>query len=149
MSLTADDKKYVERMQQVVRVLREVRDQGRLFDLGIWGTDVLENSDKDFPEGSCGTVMCAIGWVGLDPWFRRRGFCSIRDKTHLYAPLYRHQGYMDGSWEAVIEFFGMSRDDSYTIFTEGHYDDGYTVDDVINKVQGYIQDTYGDEHVVA
>ena len=149
MSLTTDDKKYLERIQQIVRVLREVRDQGRLFDLGLWGTDDLENSDKDFPEGSCGTVMCAIGWVGLDPWFRRRGFCTTSYAPNNFEPQFSRNGYKDTSWEAVREFFDMSGTSAHNLFSERDYDEGYTVDDVIHNVQEYIEYTYGDEYVVA
>ena len=147
---------YRERMRQVVRVLCEVKEQGRLFSLSNWGTDdpisikhfIL---DGTIPEGSCGTVACAIGHVGLDPWFNRRHFMLEKYNKCEAEPTFRVNGrkYKYRAWYAVRKFFNLSYDDSENMFMERYYDDGYTIDDVIARVNEYISSTYGAEYVVA
>jgi hypothetical protein len=55
----------IERWTHVERVLVNMpeHDRQRHWDMGTWG----EVND-------CGTVACAAGHCGLDPWFRERGF---------------------------------------------------------------------------
>lgn len=55
----------IERWQNVDRVLDAMPEHERQkhWDMGVWG----EKTD-------CGTVACAAGQCGLDPWFRERGF---------------------------------------------------------------------------
>lgn len=58
-------KQLIERWQNVERVLRELPPhvKRKHFDMATFGY-----------ETECGTVACAAGHCGLDPWFRRRGF---------------------------------------------------------------------------
>lgn len=58
--------KYVERLKQLRRVVAAV--PRRRFDLNIIAR-----------KSGCGTVGCAFGHAGLDPWFRRRGLCTTPD----------------------------------------------------------------------
>jgi hypothetical protein len=55
----------IERWQNVLRVLRALtpHERKRHFDMSWWGLKT-----------DCGTVACAAGHCGMDPWFRRRGF---------------------------------------------------------------------------
>ena len=55
----------IERWENAVRVLRALtpHERRKHFNMEFWG----EKTD-------CGTVGCAAGHCGLDPWFRRRGF---------------------------------------------------------------------------
>lgn len=55
----------IERMEQMLRVLGGLNKHERRkhFNMGTWGEKT-----------PCGTVACAAGHAGLDPWFRRRGF---------------------------------------------------------------------------
>lgn len=55
----------VQRWENVLRVLQEMTTHERRnhFDMNYWGRKT-----------PCGTVGCAAGHCGLDPWFRRRGF---------------------------------------------------------------------------
>lgn len=57
--------KFVERWEQCLRVLKALtpHERRRHWDMGWYGTKT-----------ECGTVACAAGHCGLDPWFRRRGF---------------------------------------------------------------------------
>lgn len=58
------DKERIERWEQVYRVLSEMtlHEKRNHFDMGNWGYDT-----------PCGTIACAAGHCGMDPWFRRRG----------------------------------------------------------------------------
>jgi hypothetical protein len=54
----------IERWEQAVRVLEGLDEHTRTqhWDMGVWGRRT-----------PCGTVACAAGHCGLDPWFRERG----------------------------------------------------------------------------
>lgn len=56
---------FTERWENAERVLNAMPEHERLkhFDMGSWGY-----------KNHCGTIACAAGQCGLDPWFRRRGF---------------------------------------------------------------------------
>jgi hypothetical protein len=55
----------IERWQNAERVLESMPQHERQhhWNMGFWGEKT-----------SCGTIACAAGHCGLDPWFRRRGF---------------------------------------------------------------------------
>lgn len=57
-------KQKVERWEQLKRVLKALtpHERRKHFDMGTWGYKT-----------ACGTVACAAGHAGMDPWFRRRG----------------------------------------------------------------------------
>jgi hypothetical protein len=61
----ATTEQLIERWANVLRVLRGLsrHERKKHFNMNWWG-------DKT----ACGTVACAAGHCGLDPWFRRRGF---------------------------------------------------------------------------
>lgn len=56
--------RQIERWENVLRVLRKLTPHQRRkhWDMSQWGVKT-----------DCGTVACAAGHCGLDPWFRRRG----------------------------------------------------------------------------
>ena len=112
-------KLHKERLLQVVRVLDELP-KGKKLDLGTWY--------------ECGTVACACGWSGQDPWFRRRGFRSekTRGKGRVY---FKNQG--DG--EAVQEFFGLSLHHTAYLFFPYRYERG-SKRDVINRIKRFVSD---------
>jgi hypothetical protein len=58
-------RQQIERWQNVERVLHKMPEHERQkhWDMATWGEKT-----------ACGTVACAAGHCGLDPWFRRRGF---------------------------------------------------------------------------
>jgi hypothetical protein len=62
-SITPREK--IERWENVLRVLKGLTPHQRAhhWDMESWGYNT-----------HCGTVACAAGHCGLDPWFRRRGF---------------------------------------------------------------------------
>src|SRR5258708_4642058 len=61
----AELNELIERWDNVERVLVSMpeHERQRHWNMGTWG----EVTD-------CGTVACAAGHCGLDPWFRERGF---------------------------------------------------------------------------
>lgn len=150
MVLTPDQVKFGERIEELLRVLYDVRREGRLFNLSIWGStnmgDVVDR-DLDVPEDSCGTVACAIGWVGLDPWFRRRGFSSNQvPGSRLYEPIYRHSGDEDHGWNAVCVFFNLTLEAARRLFGLSTDHEDNTLDIVIERVQHFYSDIYGKEY---
>lgn len=54
----------IVRWENVLRVLRGLsrHERKKHFDMGTWGEKT-----------ECGTVACAAGHCGLDPWFRKNG----------------------------------------------------------------------------
>lgn len=66
-------KQLVERWENVLRVLRALTPHQRKkhWDMETYG----EVTD-------CGTVACAAGHCGMDPWFRRRGFKATPVDSH-------------------------------------------------------------------
>lgn len=67
--------RMIERWEQLIRVLRELpaHEKRYHFDMGTW-----------IMETECGTVACAAGWAGLDPWFRRRGLATERNSNTIF-----------------------------------------------------------------
>ena len=145
--MNREDTQLLERTQQIVRVLREVRDDGRNFSLSVWGEEIHE-------EDKCGTVACAIGWMGFNPWFRRRGFCMVVDDENedqgqkMYLPRFSHQGGVYEGWDAVTRFFGIGEPQQNWLFIAAYYPEDYTIDTVIDRVNSHISENYGAEHVV-
>lgn len=106
----------LERWKNCLRVLRALTPHERKnhFEMSKWG----EKND-------CGTVGCAAGHCGLDPWFRRRGLKMAFDALG--------DGYFVGKYmDAPDDFFiyGASR-----IF----YDDG-TYAQVVKRVKNLIKE---------
>lgn len=125
----------------LVKLPKHVRTEH--WNMGHWGI-VTE----------CGTVCCAAGHCGLDPWFRKRGlklkpvklaevirnelYIENSDNTpHTLAEaekmgLTRGQGGFENDVD-VKEFFG---DQCHTIFGNG---DSRSVNDVIAEIRNHIK----------
>jgi len=94
------EKKYIERLEQVIRVLEELPREKK-FDITTFMV--------------CGTTACACGWAGADPWFRRRGFKTEKYETlYEYDVFYKHMNGMN----AVREFFGLDLTQSHHLFIQ-------------------------------
>lgn len=89
--------KYIERFEQLIRVLRGLsrHEREKHLDMNTWGE-----------ETECGTTCCAAGFAGLDPWFKRRGF-SLK---HSHGPTKVVATRNNRGWDAVKEFFGYEPD---------------------------------------
>lgn len=106
--------RQIERWEQVLRVLRGLtrHQRRRHWNMGTWGEKT-----------PCGTVACAAGFCGLDPWFRRRGL-----KNNFTS------GFSDWQGEEVGEFFG--HEGSEEIFYNPEH---RTVGEVIRQVRKYLK----------
>ncbi len=99
------EKKYKERLQQVVRVLEELPKKKR-FNLARFMT--------------CGTTACALGWAGDDPWFRRRGFKTfVLQGWHFLG--YNISFADETGMDAARSFFALTTNESHHLFICGEY----------------------------
>ena len=116
------EKKYTERLEQVVRVLKELPKEKK-FNLTTFMT--------------CGTTACACGWAGTDPWFRRRGFRTGKFGTgrHGYSVFYRE---FEGM-EATRKFFGIDFGTSRHLFLHEEGKDG-SKRAVIRRLKSFIKE---------
>lgn len=71
----------------------------------------------------CGTVACAAGHCGLDPWFRARGLKTVFQRGHS-------SGDSVGSWE---NFFGETGTRIFMCVSPR------SVDDVISEIREHIK----------
>lgn len=92
----------IERLQQLRRVVLEAPAE-RFHMLG-WEDQAI-----------CGTVRCAVGWAGVDPWFTAQGFAII-----LATPELTLEDDAFSGWGAVEEFFDLSGDDADALFSGEH-----------------------------
>ena len=89
-----DIDRTVDRLRQVVRVLEELPKDGKhRFGLQTWSS-----------VWGCGTTACAVGWAGLDPWFRRRGLKVSANNNWIE---FRESSNV----EAANKFFGLDEDE--------------------------------------
>lgn len=99
-----------EKLGQVIRVLDEVIEQNRGFNICSW-----------LQELECGTAACAIGYAAQDQWFIDRGLHLVKGEMSFakiaFWPMY--DGYSD--FTAINKFFGLSRVESMYLFSNGDY----------------------------
>ncbi len=119
-------KQSKERLKQVVRVLRELPPEKK-FDMTLWL--------------KCGTVGCAIGWAGSDPWFTKHSFKMVttvitRQKTKNYEPEYKNHV---GSG-AVMKFFNLDRQSVRHLFMSGSYNKNVRQGTVIKRIERFIKE---------
>lgn len=103
----------IERWSNAGRVLAEMPEHERQnhWDMGTWGKKT-----------DCGTIACAAGHCGLDPWFREHGFKTVFPK-----------GSREARMPNVPDFFGV--EGSSRIFYNAHQ---RPVETVIDEVRSYI-----------
>ncbi len=119
------EKKYTERLEQVVRVLKELPKEKK-FNLTTFMT--------------CGTTACACGWAGTDPWFRRRGFKTEKYLRPLHGNVfYREKGRMFEGMEAARKFFGIDFRTSTQLFVHEEGKDG-SKRTVIRRLKSFIKE---------
>ncbi len=118
-----------ERFSQLLRILYEVRDGSKHFDIKEWAINY---------DNTCQTTACAIGWAAMDPWFNARG---LRLGVHrmpviidLTPPNYGEYRETYRRWFAVMKFFNISNETAYNLFArEG------TIDEVIQRIKVYLE----------
>lgn len=85
---------HIRRFKELIRVMQALTPKQRKheFDMKNWSKIT-----------SCGTVKCAAGWAGSDPWFRKRGFRTRESVfSNTLVPTFRGLA----GWVAVYRFFG-------------------------------------------
>jgi len=107
----------IARWENVLRVLRALTPHERKqhWDMGTWGHRT-----------ECGTVACAAGHCGIDPWFTKRGFQTFEDKDDT--------SFKSGISNDVRTFFGL--DGANEIFYDSN---PRPVGKVIREVRAYIK----------
>lgn len=85
--------RMIERWEQLIRVLRELpaHEKKKHFNMGVWITKT-----------KCGTVACAAGWAGLDPWFRRRGLKVQLDDCTLFPQHQPHTFFDSRGYHLIL-----------------------------------------------
>lgn len=133
--------KQIERWEQAKRVLKGLTPHERRqhFDMSVFGERT-----------SCGTVACAAGHCGLDPWFNRRGLVmEFRPEKNTWKKIDSETG--EGLEERVItdyvakdnfdvdveRFFGPRT--NMVFFVGGER----TVPEVIREIEGQIREMKG------
>lgn len=136
----------VEALKQMIRVLRTVQqneNQRAKFHLDAWtyakGGAVNISALK--PETlACGTTACACGFAGIDPWFNEQGFYLKPYQGfsgQRFEPAYKGRE----GWEAVEEFFGLSKKQATKLFSVSCYwCDEITPQDVINRIESLLKE---------
>ena len=87
----------IEAMRQLERVMTEVVEQKKPFDMGSF-TGIT----------SCDTSHCVAGWAMEDPWFKEQGLTPGMGGVPLYQEL--------SNGEALEKFFGLSWDSTNQLF---------------------------------
>lgn len=106
----------IEAMQNLVRVLREVEEQKKPFDMEDWFADYDAIDD-------CATAACAAGWCYRDQWFKKNNF---PDPSYPRSDL--------------SIFFDISGDESDRLFIPNFYIDGGELSSVIARAQEMIDE---------
>ena len=106
----------IEAMQNLVRVLREVEEQKKPFDMEYWFADYDAIDD-------CATAACAAGWCYRDQWFKENNFPD---------PSYTRSN--------LDIFFDISWDESDRLFIPNFYIDGGELSSVIARAQEMIDE---------
>ena len=96
------------------------------FDVGVW-------------DDGCG-CRCAIGWAGMDPWFRRQGFKLVEQDGQIGPVLIKDHVWVAGGWEAVRLFFDLSHADANYLFHPWSYEFGYAAaEDVQARIRRLLE----------
>lgn len=153
----------IEAMNQLIRVLTNVQNTPELaiaFNLDDWmstytkedyneltekyGGDFADDSKRIMIPHKCGATACAVGYAGLDPWFRARGLSTSIDGDVKYVLPGENEdddGAYDG-FDAAAEFFGISADNAFYLFSDVSYADRSATgpDQVITRIKQMIED---------
>lgn len=125
---------YLTRMDEGIRVMREVIAAEKPFSLLFWHMDEHELNEHFGPgwkhgiasgnmEHSCQTVACAIGWISADPWHRAQGLRmgAYEDGPHTPFLRDRRTNRILTEWKAVSAYFRITIDEGEALF--GSHDD--------------------------
>ena len=156
------------KLAEVLRVLKQVSEKQELtesFNLRDWmdgesvDEEVLEAQEAEFKEADqkgatlihiphkCGTTACAVGYAGLDPWFRARGLKTDNYGGISYHRRIQHEGLdISGGWHGVIQFFECTGTEARVLFDPDYYSEettnGGTLNDVIARIEQVLAGTF-------
>lgn len=100
------EKANLEAIVRLVTILETTPDEK--FNIGSW---------------SCGTVYCAVGLAGCDPWFNSKGLHLDKDGDIAFNPE-NWKGYYPAQqvhWGAIVEMFGISYEEAEWLFSGMEY----------------------------
>lgn len=100
----------IEALHQLRRVLKQVRDEKRPFEITGWSRATKDGGvppPLTTPVNECGTASCAAGWAARDPWFIERGFVLEERKVWTDPVLYPRWKSFSGTL-ACTAFFDIS-----------------------------------------
>lgn len=122
----------IKALKQLVRVLQTVASQPKLakaFHMSCWfdaelGAQNVNSIHASYEHylrtdtplalpAECGTTACAVGYAGLDTWFRKQGLTTLVDGTIEFDGM--------GYFPAVAKFFDIKWDDAEYLFKEEKY----------------------------
>ena len=99
----------IERLKHLIVILEHVDEEVTANSQGRFGFDI----NNWFEEDDCGTVACALGWAAIDPKFQAEGLFIDKNSEPEFEGAVT---YLAGS-----HFFGISVDESCTLFAPYHY----------------------------
>lgn len=86
----------------------------RKFNMEFWGT-TPQNAY------SCGTAACALGWAGYIPAFKKEGLTTAPDEYGGVVTFSTPDGSKYCNFSAGREFFELTDDEAYNLFSPGNY----------------------------
>jgi hypothetical protein len=111
--------------ERLLRVADKLEGKGAYAEKGK-----IPKAEWDMLQWRCGSVGCAIGHCGSDPWFRRRGLTLTgRDgDPGIRGPKVRGiSAIFNDGFEAVADFFAISRSNAEHLFHAASYIDVRTI----------------------
>lgn len=134
-------KEQIARWENAVRVLKNLTpiQRKKQWDMGFFG----ERTE-------CGTVCCAAGRCGLDPWFRKRGL-----KLDFVLKSYDVQ--KDDDSEETVKLWTMADGFAYnvgTFFGDGsedifYNDNSRSVNKVLKEIQAHLKNLRVNQETVS
>ncbi len=147
---------HLTRMDQGIRVMREVIQAEKPFTSAVWSDDLdqliaqlandfdAEHLDDKMERGLIsgnlhpprGIVACGVGWMAHDPWHRRQGLKLGIDQNGDVLPIYRlTPSRLLLEWDAVAAYFCIGPDEARTLFGMKHDGRQYTrAEDLLNRM---------------
>lgn len=124
-----------EALENVLRVLEDVKNEDKNFDMALWFTNEYGNGWNwdDEIDHKCESAGCAIGWSANDQWFIERGLYLVNNQfpDYLYGEITNTQ------WQDLAEFFKIPLHHVHLLF-DIQLDDNNDIDNVIQRIKLYL-----------
>jgi hypothetical protein len=143
----------IERLEQTIRVLRELTPQGKGFNIMTWGTRTTGGKPNFKPVNlsdsadHCKTVCCAFGHVCLDPWHNNQGLTgdftlsinNFREDLRVtYKPNETNVSWGCGNMailEIIESYYSIGREDALELFAGDRYHEDAQPEHVIARIE--------------